>query len=214
MHKNTILGCLLAVFALLLSGAGCAVVPVPPIDVYPPDYAYNGGVIVYPDYPDYIYPYYWRGWYYYPYWSGTAWYYYQYSQPLSYWRGPALRRHGPPPRFWHHRGGRLGHSAPPAGRFMRSGNRGGPGHSPGVHRGFPQSHRGKPGPVIHGDTHQGPGGHGRSGQAIIHRRGSGPGSGSQIHHGSGAGRTSPGRFRGSSRGGYGGGHGGKKRPPH
>jgi len=92
---------------------------------------------VYPEeavfYPVGIYPYFWSGWYYYPYWNGTVWVYNRYPRPLAHWHGPALRHHGPPPRFWH-KDGHPRHGPPTA--------------APGFRKPAPTPRAGTPGPGI------------------------------------------------------------------
>ena len=147
-NKRIFLG-LVAIFALFIFLPGCAVdfAPYPPPgyveDVYPSEEVYPGGVVVYPlD----IFPYFWGGWYYYPFWTGTAWVYNRYNRPLSNWRGHPVRhfhRHGPP-RGWH-KDSHLHHRDPNIYK--------GPGthYAPGIHQKPDGLHKGPPA------THQGGG---------------------------------------------------------
>jgi hypothetical protein len=52
------------------------------------------------DYPLDVYPFFWEGLYYYPYWTGAVWGYRVYSHPHPHWGGPPLRNSGPAPRYF------------------------------------------------------------------------------------------------------------------
>lgn len=72
------------------------------VDPFVPVYAY-------PAYPAGVYPYFWNGLYYYPFYENRVWAYREYVHPVPNWTGPSLRHHGPAPRYW--KGG--GHHQPP-----------------------------------------------------------------------------------------------------
>ena len=78
---------------LAISCSGCVM----GVDQYGRPVAYPLEVVSYPAYPVDVYPYYWDGYYYYPFWNGSVWNYNIYTKPIPNWVGPPLRHSGPAP---------------------------------------------------------------------------------------------------------------------
>lgn len=76
-------------------------------------------------------PYFWNGWYYYPFLDGTVWVYRRHRHPMPNWSGPPLRHHGPPPRFFGGPGPHHGGPSPGQFRPAPGPRSGGPPHIAG-----------------------------------------------------------------------------------